>query len=190
MDIAKTALDGVLLLTPQVFSDPRGFFLERWSEQAFARAGLPYRFVQDNHSCSLRRGTLRGLHMQLGRWAQAKLAWCVRGAVLDVAVDLRPDSPSYRQWVAAELTGQNRRQILIPRGFGHGFLTLSDQVEFMYKVDSPYHPEAECTIRWDDPELGIDWGIAQPILSAKDRAAPLLREAEALLRRENTGFSE
>lgn len=190
MDIEKTKLDGVLLITPQVFSDARGFFLESWSERAFEAAGLVCRFVQDNHSYSARRGTLRGLHMQLGSWSQTKLAWCVQGGVLDVAVDLRPDSPSYRKWVAVELTAQNKRRILVPKGFGHGFLTLTDDVEFMYKVDSPYCPEAECAIRWNDPELRIGWGIADPILSDKDRASPVLREAEALLRRENTGFQD
>lgn len=188
MNIEKTELDGVLLITPQVFSDSRGFFLESWSESAFGDAGLPHRFVQDNHSYSARRGTLRGLHMQLRPWAQTKLAWCIRGAVLDVAVDLRPDSPSYKQWIAVELTAQNKRRILIPQGFGHGFLTLSDHVEFMYKVDNPYCPEAERVIRWNTPELGIDWGTADPILSDKDRAAPMLWEIEVLLCRENTGL--
>lgn len=188
MDIQKTELDGVLLITPEVYSDARGFFLESWSERTFEEAGLSYHFVQDNHSYSVRRGTLRGLHMQLGSWAQSKLAWCVRGEALDVAVDLRPESPSYRQWVAVELTAQNRRRILIPRGFAHGFLTLSDHVEFMYKVDSPYCPDAECAIRWDDPELGIHWRTDVPVLSDKDRTAPALRAVETLLLRENAGF--
>lgn len=188
MDIQKTNLDGVFLITPDVRLDARGFFLESWSERAFEAAGLVSRFVQDNHSYSARRGTLRGLHMQLGPWAQTKLAWCTRGAVLDVAVDLRPDSPSYKRWISAELTAQNKRRILVPRGFGHGFLTLCDQVEFMYKVDHTYHPESECAIQWNDPELGIVWGTDDPILSDKDRAAAALRETEELLRRENTGF--
>lgn len=188
MDVQKTKLEGVLLITPRVFSDARGFFLESWSERAFKEAGITCHFVQDNHSYSARQGTLRGLHMQLGPWAQTKLAWCVRGEVLDVVVDLRPDSPLYRRWVMVELTAQNKRRILIPRGFGHGFLTLSDHVEFMYKVDTPYCPEAECNIRWNDSELGINWGTSAPILSDKDRAAPALREVEALLRRENVGF--
>lgn len=188
MNIAKTELHGVLLITPQVFSDSRGYFLESWSERAFREAGLPNHFVQDNHSYSLQKGTLRGLHMQMQPWAQTKLAWCVRGAVLDVAVDLRPDSPSYKQWTAVELTAKNKRRILIPQGFGHGFLTLSDHVEFMYKVDNFYHPEAEQVIRWNTPELGIDWGTTEPILSDKDRAAPALREIEVLLCRENIGL--
>lgn len=188
MNIEKTDLDGVLLITPQVFSDSRGFFLESWSERTFAEAGLPCCFVQDNHSYSARQGTLRGLHMQLRPWAQTKLAWCVRGAVLDVAVDLRPDSPSYKRWISVELTAQNKRRILIPQGFGHGFLTLSDHVEFMYKVDQPYHPEAERAIRWNTSELGIDWGTADPILSDKDNAAPALWEIEEQLCRENTGL--
>ena len=183
MDIQKTELDGVLLITPEVYSDARGFFLESWSERTFEEAGLSYHFVQDNHSYSVRRGTLRGLHMQLGSWAQSKLAWCVRGEALDAVVDLRPDSPSYRKWVTVELTAQNRRRILIPRGFGHGFLTLSDHVEFMYKVDRPYCPAAECTIRWNDPEIGVDWGIETPILSEKDSRSPFLKDAV-------TGFEE
>lgn len=188
MDVQRTELDGVLLITPRVFSDARGFFLESWSEQTFAEAGLPCRFVQDNHSYSACRGTLRGLHMQVGRWAQTKLAWCVRGAVLDVAVDLRPDSPWYKKWTAVELSAENMRRILIPQGFGHGFLTLTDHVDFMYKVDNPYCPKAERVVRWNTPELGIKWGVMDPILSEKDRAAPTLWEAEELLCRENTGL--
>lgn len=188
MEIQKTNLDGVFLITPDVRSDERGFFLESWSERDFERAGLVSRFVQDNHSYSARRGTLRGLHMQLGPWAQTKLAWCTRGAVLDVAVDLRPDSPSYKQWTLVELSAQNKRRILIPQGFGHGFLTMCDHVEFMYKVDHPYHPETECAIRWNDPELGIGWGVDAPILSDKDRTAAALCQKEELLRRENIGF--
>lgn len=190
MEIQKTNLDTVLLITPEVFSDSRGFFLESWSERVFKEAGLGYHFVQDNHSYSARQGTLRGLHLQLGQWAQTKLAWCIRGEVLDVVVDLRPDSPSYKRWTAVKLTAQNKRRILIPRGFGHGFLTLSDHVEFLYKVDRPYCPEMECTVRWDDPELGISWGTKAPILSDKDGTAPFLGAVEVSLRKKNMGFCE
>ena len=151
--------------------------MESWSKRKLEEAGLFYDFIQDNHSSSTVKGTLRGIHFQRGEDAQAKLVRCIRGAVLDVAVDLRKDSPTYKQWVGVELTEGNKRQFLIPRGFGHGFVTLTDHVEFLYKADNYYAPEAEGSVRWDDPELGIDWGVAQPILSPKDREAPLFKEA-------------
>ena len=134
--------------------------------------------MQDNHSSSAIKGTLRGIHFQKGEYCQAKLVRCVRGAVLDVAVDLRKNSATYKQWVAVELSEENKKQLLIPRGFGHGFVTLTDQVEFMYKADNYYAPLADGGIRWDDPEIGIDWGIAAPILSAKDEKNPFLHEIE------------
>lgn len=180
MKFIETELDGVYIVEPVVFGDNRGFFMESWSRREFENAGLFYDFVQDNHSLSV-KNTLRGIHFQQGDKAQAKLVRCVRGTVLDVAVDLRPGSASYKKWVAVELSGENKRQLLIPRGFGHGFLTLSDSAEFLYKADNPYAPEAEGGIRWDDPELNIHWGIEQPVLSDKDRANPLLRDA-------NTGY--
>ena len=139
-------------------------------------AGLYYDFVQDNHSMSSVKGTLRGIHFQKGDKAQAKLVRCVRGAVLDVAVDLRHESPTYKQWVAVELSAENKKQLLIPRGFGHGFVTLTDEVEFLYKADNYYAPEADGGIRWNDPEIGVDWGVEEPILSAKDEKNPLLKE--------------
>ena len=132
---------------------------------------------QDNHSASTVKGTLRGIHFQRGEAAQAKLVRCTKGAVLDVAVDLRPDSPTYKQWIGVELSADNKRQLLIPRGFGHAFLTLTDEVEFMYKADNFYAPEADGGIRWNDPELAIDWGIDEPILSDKDSKLPWLKEA-------------
>lgn len=177
MEFIKTELDGVYIVEPAVFGDHRGFFMESWSKRAFEEAGLHYDFVQDNHSSSTVKGTLRGIHFQRGDKAQAKLVRCVRGAVLDVAVDLRSDSPGYKKWVALELSAENKRQLLIPRGFGHGFVTLTDDVEFLYKADNPYAPEADGGIRWNDPELGVDWGIANPILSQKDENNPLLRDA-------------
>lgn len=180
MKFIETELDGVYIVEPVVFGDNRGFFMESWSRREFENAGLFYDFVQDNHSLSV-KNTLRGIHFQQGDKAQAKLVRCVRGAVLDVAVDLRPGSASYKKWVAVELSGENKRQLLIPRGFGHGFLTLSDSAEFLYKTDNPYAPEAEGGIRWNDPELNIHWGIEQPLLSDKDKANPLLRDA-------NTGY--
>lgn len=177
MEITKTKLDGVVVIEPAVFGDKRGFFMESWSKRAFAEAGLNYDFVQDNHSASTVKGTLRGIHFQRGEAAQAKLVRCTRGAVLDVAVDLRSNSPTYKQWISVELSEENKRQLLIPRGFGHGFLTLTDEVEFMYKADNFYAPEADGGIRWNDPELAVDWGIERPILSDKDSKSPWLKDA-------------
>ena len=177
MEITKTKLEGVVIIEPAVFGDKRGFFMESWSKRAFAEAGLDYEFVQDNHSASTVKGTLRGIHFQRGDKAQAKLVRCTKGAVLDVAVDLRPASLTYKQWVSVELSEDNKRQLLIPRGFGHGFLTLTDEVEFMYKADNFYAPEADGGIRWNDPELAVDWGIEELILSDKDSKSPWLKDA-------------
>lgn len=176
MDLLKTKLEGVYILIPKVFGDHRGFFMESWSRRTMEEAGLFYDFVQDNHSLSTVKGTLRGIHFQKGDKAQAKLVRCVRGAVLDVAVDLRHDSPTYKQWVGVELSGENKKQLLIPRGFGHGFVTLTDHVEFLYKADNYYAPEADGGIRWNDPEIGVDWGISDPILSEKDTKNPFLKD--------------
>ena len=151
--------------------------MESWSKRAFEEAGLHYDFVQDNHSSSMVKGTLRGIHFQKGDKAQAKLVRCVKGAVLDVAVDLRPSSPTYKQWVGVELSAENKRQLLIPRGFGHGFVTLTDDVEFLYKADNFYAPEADGGIRWNDPELAVEWGVENPILSKKDSESPFLKDA-------------
>ncbi len=177
MKFIRGEIDGIWILEPEVFTDCRGFFMETWSRREFEAHGLFCEFVQDNHSGSLKKGTLRGIHFQRGEKAQAKLLRCVRGAVLDVAVDLRGKSPSYRKWEAVELSAENRREILIPRGFGHGFLTLEDRTEVLYRADSPYAPEADGGILWNDPELGIPWGIADPVLSGRDAANPLLRDA-------------
>lgn len=176
MKFTKTKLDGVVIIEPDVFGDHRGFFMESWSEKKMEEAGLHYNFVQDNHSMSSIKGTLRGIHFQKGDKAQAKLVRCVKGAVLDVAVDLLHDSPTYKQWVAVELSAENKKQLLIPRGFGHGFVTLTDEVEFLYKADNYYAPEAEGGIRWNDPDVGVDWGVESPILSAKDEKNPLLKD--------------
>ena len=177
MNVIKTELEGVVIIEPQVFGDHRGFFMESWSRRAFEQEGLFYDFVQDNHSSSSVKGTLRGIHFQRGEKAQAKLVRCARGAVLDVAVDLRPNSPTYKKWVAVELSEENKRQLLIPRGFGHGCVTLTDEVEFLYKADNYYAPEADGGIRWNDPEVGVDWGVESPILSQKDANAPFLKDA-------------
>ena len=177
MKVIKTKLEGVVIIEPDAFGDHRGFFMESWSKQKMEEAGLFYDFIQDNHSSSTVKGTLRGIHFQRGESAQAKLVRCTRGAVLDVAVDLRKDSPTYKHWVSVELSEENKKQFLIPRGFGHGFVTLTDHVEFLYKADNYYDKASEGGIRWDDPELAIDWGVSEPILSQKDAEAPLLRDA-------------
>lgn len=178
MNIIKTRLHDLYILEPKVFGDNRGWFVESWSKQAFSELGLDYSFVQDNHSYSAAKGVLRGLHYQKGDAAQAKLVRCTRGAVLDVAVDMRRSSPTYKQWEAVELSAENFRQLLVPRGFLHGFLTLTEDVEFLYKVDNYYNKEADRGIRWNDPELGIDWGITDPILSDKDKHSPYLHESD------------
>jgi dTDP-4-dehydrorhamnose 3,5-epimerase len=180
MDIIKTKIDGVYVLIPRVFGDYRGFFMESWSKKTMDEAGLFYDFVQDNHSLSTVKGTLRGIHFQKGDKSQAKLVRVVTGAVLDVAVDLRHDSPTYKQWVGVELSAENKKQLLIPRGFGHGFVTLTDHVEFLYKADNYYAPEADGGIRWNDPELGVEWGMTNPILSEKDKKNPFLKDAGIL----------
>lgn len=177
MNFIQTKIDGVVIVEPAVFGDHRGFFMECWSKHAFEEAGLRYDFVQDNHSSSTVKGTLRGIHFQRGDKAQAKLVRCVCGAVLDVAVDLRPGSSTYGKWVSAELSARNKRMLMIPRGFGHGFVTLTDDVEFLYKADNFYAPESEGGILWNDPELAVDWGVEHPILSAKDERNPLLKDA-------------
>ncbi len=175
MKITKTKLDGVVVIEPDVFGDNRGFFMESWNKKKMEEAGLFYDFVQDNHSKSTVKGTLRGIHFQKGDKAQAKLVRCVKGAVLDIAVDLRKNSPTFKQWVSVELSAENKKQLLIPRGFGHGFVTLTDDVEFLYKADNYYAPEADAGIRWNDPDIGVEWGIENPILSEKDKKNPFFR---------------
>lgn len=176
--VIETGILGLVIIEPQVFGDHRGFFIESWNKQTMEEAGLFYNFVQDNHSSSTVKGTLRGIHFQYGNKSQAKLVRCVRGAVLDVAIDLRKDSSTYKQWYALELSEENQKQFLIPRGFGHGFVTLTDHVEFMYKADNYYAPEADGGIRWNDPTLAINWGIEKPILSEKDTKSPFFDELE------------
>lgn len=181
MKFEETKIKDLYIITPDVFGDNRGFFMESWSQRKMEEAGLHYNFVQDNHSMSAVKGTLRGIHFQRGKWCQAKLVRCTRGVVLDVAVDLRKNSPTYKQWVAVELSGDNKKQFLIPRGFGHGFVTLTDDVEFLYKADNYYAPEADGGIRWNDPDLAVDWGVENPILSEKDKKNPFFRDIEDTL---------
>lgn len=180
MKITKTKIDGVVIIEPDVFGDNRGFFMESWNKKKMEEAGLYYDFVQDNHSKSTVKGTLRGIHFQKGNKAQAKLVRCVKGVVLDVAVDLRKNSPTFKQWVGVELSAENKKQLLIPRGFGHGFITLTDDVEFLYKADNYYAPEADAGIRWNDPDIGVDWGVENPILSEKDKKNPFLKDYKEL----------
>lgn len=178
MEIERTALDGVLILTPKRFGDARGFFSESWSRRAFEAAGLVFDWVQDNHSLSARAGTVRGLHFQAPPHAQDKLVRCGRGRLFDVAVDIRRGSPTYGRWVGVELSFENGRQLLIPKGFLHGFVTREPDTEIVYKCSDYYAPECDGAVRFDCPEIGIDWGLEglEPVLSAKDRAAPGLRD--------------
>ena len=169
----------VQLIEPKRHGDARGWFTEVYSEPTFAGLGIDCRFVQDNHSLSRPRFTLRGLHFQTPPRAQAKLVRCIRGRIFDVAVDVRRDSPTYGQWVGSELSAENGRQLFVPAGFAHGFLTLEDDCEVIYKVSDTYAPECDAGIRWDDPEIAVDWPLppsAQPALSAKDVALPLLAD--------------
>jgi dTDP-4-dehydrorhamnose 3,5-epimerase len=174
MQIEPTSLPDVLILTPRRFGDARGWFMETWNARAMAEAGLDLPWVQDNHSFSAARGTLRGLHCQSPPRAQDKLVRCSKGAILDVAVDIRSGSPTYARWVGVELSATNGRQLLVPKGFLHGFLTLTEDAEVQYKCSDFYSLEHDMSVRWDDPAIGVDWGIVAPVLSEKDaRAVPL-----------------
>ncbi|MEM1269667.1 MAG: dTDP-4-dehydrorhamnose 3,5-epimerase [Bacteroidota bacterium] len=172
MTVTTTKLPGVLILEPKVFGDERGFFLETFHAERYREAGLPLPFVQDNHSRS-RKGVLRGLHAQ-GTHPQGKLVGVTRGRVFDVAADARVGSPTFGQWVGVELDDESHRQLYIPPGYLHGFCVLSEVADFVYKCTDVYHPNDEIGIRWDDPTFAIDWPIADPIVSAKDRALRFL----------------
>lgn len=174
----ETQLPGVCIIEPQVFGDHRGYFMETYSTKAFSDIGINCNFVQDNQSYTAQKGTLRGIHFQNEPFAQAKLVRVTHGAVLDVAVDLRKGSPTYRQWVGVELTAENKRMLFIPRGFGHGFVTLTDDVEFCYKVDNLYSKQCDRGIHFDDPAIGVQWGIENPILSQKDSSSPFLVDCD------------
>lgn len=176
MQIEQTSLPGVVILTPARFGDARGFFSESWSRKRLADAGIGIDFVQDNHSVSAKAGTVRGLHFQSPPHAQAKLVRCGRGVLFDVAVDIRRGSPTYGQWVGVELSAENGRQLLIPAGFLHGFATRTDDTEIVYKCSDYYAPECDGSVAWDS--VGIDWDLGglEPVLSAKDAAAPRLAD--------------
>lgn len=181
MRIEPLDIAGLVVLTPHRFTDERGWFAETWSARALAQAGLGLDFCQDNQSFSRAAGTLRGLHYQRPPFAQAKLVRCTSGRIFDVAVDIRAGSPSYGRWRAITLSAADGRQFLIPRGFLHGFLTLEPETEVQYKVDAPYARDCDGVVAWNDPTLAIAWplaeaGVAAPILSARDAAAPLLAE--------------
>ena len=181
INVIDTAIPGVVMIEPRVFGDSRGYFFETWSERDFNEAVRPVRWVQDNESKSS-YGVLRGLHFQKGHHSQSKLVRVVSGRVLDVAVDIRRGSPWFGQHVACELSGDNKRQFFIPRGFAHGFAVLSREAVFQYKCDNFYEPASEGAIAWNDPELGIDWGVpaADVLLSEKDKHHPLLADAPEL----------
>lgn len=179
MKVIECAIEGPLVIEPQVFGDERGFFMESWNADKFAAAGLPVDFVQDNHSRS-QKGVLRGMHFQ-NPGPQGKLVRVVSGAVFDVAVDLRRSSANFGKWVGVELSAENKRMFWVPQGFAHGFLTLEDDTDFLYKCDAPYAPQSEHSLAWDDPDVGIDWPLdgLEPQLSDKDREGKSLGEVEA-----------
>ena len=181
----KTKIDGVFVITPKVFGDERGYFMETYSEKEFRDAGLNYTFVQDNQSSS-KKGVLRGLHFQTGH-PQAKLVRVLKGEVFDVAVDLRENSPTYGEWVGEKLSEENKKQLMIPRGFAHGFLVLSDTAEFAYKCDDFYHPEEEGGIMYNDEDIKIEWPEVDVgyTLSEKDQNHPTLKEANIKFKGEN-----
>ncbi len=179
MNVTKTAIPGVLIIEPKVFGDSRGFFTELYQMDRYAANGIGQHFVQDNLSRSA-RGTLRGLHLQNPN-PQGKLVTVLRGSVLDVAVDLRVDSPTFGRHVAVELNDENRRQFWVPRGFAHGFIVLSETADFFYKCDDVYSPADELVLKWNDPALGIDWGHASPQLSKRDADGRTLAQLEGLL---------
>ncbi|CAG7647685.1 dTDP-4-dehydrorhamnose 3,5-epimerase [Paenibacillus solanacearum] len=178
MNIIKTKLEGLVIVEPAVFGDNRGFFMETYSSKIFKEAGIDCSFTQDNHSLSVEPGVLRGLHYQLNPKAQTKLVRVASGAVYDVAVDIRKNSSTFGQWVGVILSAANKRQLLVPKGFAHGFCTLVPNTEVLYKVDEFYAPECDRGIAWNDPALGIDWPTANPILSEKDGKHPVLKDAE------------
>lgn len=178
MDIQQTKLSGVILITPRRFGDDRGWFSETWSHRALAKAGSGLDFVQDNHSFSAQTGTVRGLHCQSPPHAQDKLVRASRGRIMDVAVDIRLGSPTFGQWVAEELSANNGKQLLVPAGFLHGFATLEPDTEVQYKCTDYYAPECEGAVRFDDPDIAVDWGLGSnpAVLSDKDMIAPLFKD--------------
>lgn len=175
MKLIETGIPGLVIIEPDVYRDERGYFFESFQKKKFKESGIDAEFVQDNESCSS-AGVLRGLHLQVQPHAQGKLVRVVKGAVLDVAVDVRRNSPTYGKWEKMRIDEENKRMVWVPAGFAHGFLVLENDTVFQYKCTGYYNKAAERSIRWDDPDLGIDWGTGNPILSEKDRYAPFFRD--------------
>ena len=175
-EFKKLEISGLILVKPVVFADDRGFFMETYKYSDFANAGIKEKFVQDNHSKSV-KNVLRGIHFQLNPKAQGKLVRCIKGKIFDVAVDLRKNSKTYKKWIGVELSEENKLMLYIPAGFGHAFLTLSEEAEVLYKTTEEYSKEHDSGIRWDDPEINITWGIKSPILSPKDANLPYLKDS-------------
>lgn len=173
----KCEIDGPVIIEPKVFGDDRGFFLESYKKTDFVNNGINVEFMQDNHSLSS-KGVLRGLHYQKPPFAQAKLVRVIKGTAWDVAVDIRKNSPTYKKWIAVELSGENKKMFYIPEGFAHGFIALTDEVQLMYKCSNEYSPQHDAGIIWNDPELAVKWPLADPLLSEKDIVLPLLKDAE------------
>lgn len=178
MKVIKTALDGVYIIEPRCFEDNRGWFSETYNQEKLQAEGIHANFIQDNHSFSKEVHTLRGLHAQKAPYAQAKLVRCTRGKIVDIAVDFRKDSPNYLKWIKVELSADNKRQLFIPHGFLHGFLTLEENSEVQYKVDNVYNKDSEITIKYDDEAINISWEIASVILSEKDRNGLTVKQFE------------
>jgi len=179
MKITEAKLEGILIVEPQVFGDARGWFMETYSKRKTPQ--ITCDFVQDNQSYSAQKLTLRGIHFQKPPMEQAKLVRCISGAIMDFAIDLRPGSATFKRWVSIELSAENKKQLFIPRGFGHAFLTLKDSTEVVYRADNYYSPEHDAAILWSDPEIAIDWGTHDPIVSDKDKTAPLFKMMEEFL---------
>ncbi|MDU0203704.1 dTDP-4-dehydrorhamnose 3,5-epimerase [Paenibacillus sp. MAH-36] len=177
MEIIKTKLEGVLILKTSLYEDSRGFFMESYNESIFQKFNINYKFVQDNHSLSVSKDVIRGLHYQIGPKAQTKLIRVIAGSIFDVVVDIRKTSVTYGNWVGTILSKENKQQLLVPKGFAHGFCTLEPNTEVLYKVDEFYSPEHDFGITWDDPMIGIDWPTSTPLLSERDKKHPLLKDA-------------
>lgn len=178
MNITKTNIEDLVVLEPDVHGDSRGWFMETYSARDLEEAGIKAVFVQDNQSYSAHKDTIRGLHFQTAPMAQTKLIRCTKGIIVDTVVDLRSNSRTYKKWFSIELSADNKKQLYIPKGFAHGFLTITDDVEVQYKVDEFYSKECDRSIRYDDPTIGVNWGIENPILSDKDLSAPLLKDSD------------
>jgi dTDP-4-dehydrorhamnose reductase/dTDP-4-dehydrorhamnose 3,5-epimerase len=186
MKLTKTKITDVLIIEPKVFGDHRGWFTESYSKEKYISLGINADFIQDNHSFTAKKGTIRGLHFQIEPKSQSKLIRCIRGKIYDVAVDIRKGSPTYLKWTGNVISEEEKNQIFIPKGFAHGFLSLTDDVEIEYKVDEYYSPDCDRSIRFDDPTFGIEWGISDPVLSEKDMKAPFIKDSDTHFIYKNT----